>query len=253
MGSSTQRLKTSPPCQRADLALVERGVFGSRAKAQEAIAAGLVRADGTIVRKASEPIGTATKLEAEAPYPWVSRGGVKLAAALDAFHFDPKNRVCLDVGASTGGFTDVLIARGAEHVFAVDVGHGQLHARLKSDRRVTSWEKMDARALARSSFDRPITLIACDVSFISLHRVLPFVLPLAAEGALLVSLIKPQFEVGRAHVVKGLVKDAALRDRTAGEIVALLKDKGWQVAGLIPSPIEGCDGNREYLVGASLR
>jgi 23S rRNA (cytidine1920-2'-O)/16S rRNA (cytidine1409-2'-O)-methyltransferase len=246
------RFVSSAEHQRADLALVERGLFESRAKAQEAIAAGLVRADGTIVRKASEPIGAATKLEAETPYPWVSRGGVKLAAALDAFHFDPGGRICLDIGASTGGFTDVLVTRGAEHVFAVDVGHGQLHAKLQNDRRVTSWEGLDARTLTRSAFDRPITLIACDVSFISLKLVLPMVLPLAAEGSLLISLIKPQFEVGPAHVVKGLVKDAALRERAASEIVAFLQDKGWQIAGLIPSPIAGGDGNREYLVGAIL-
>ncbi len=246
-----QHLKEAiPRTKRADLALVARGLFASRAKAQEAIAAGRVRADGRIVRKASEPIGAETRLEAEALYPWVSRGGVKLAAALDAFTFDPKDRVCLDIGASTGGFTDVLLARGAAHVFAVDVGHGQLHGKLKDDPRVTAREGLDARKLAKSDFDRPISMLTCDVSFISLKLVLPALLPLAADGALLVALIKPQFEVGPTLVVKGIVKDESARARACQDILAHLQDAGWHVAGLIASPIEGGDGTREYLVGA---
>jgi 23S rRNA (cytidine1920-2'-O)/16S rRNA (cytidine1409-2'-O)-methyltransferase len=249
-----QRLKDAGPvAKRADLALVERGLFESRAKAQEAIAAGLVRADGMIVRRSSEPIDAATSLDAEAPYPWVSRGGVKLAAALHAFAFDPQGRTCLDIGASTGGFTDVLLTRGAEHVFATDVGHGQLHAKLKADPRVTAWEKKDARHLTQSGFNRPISFITCDVSFISLKLVLPHVLPLASADALLVALIKPQFEVGPTHVVKGIVKDADLRQRAADEIADLIRSEGWQVTGLIDSPIAGGNGNREYFVGASRR
>jgi len=239
--------------QRADLALVARGFFASRAKAQEAIAAGRVRADGKLIRKPSEPIPADAELEAESLYPWVSRGGVKLAAALDSFHFDPAGRICLDVGASTGGFTNVLLARGAAHVFAVDVGHGQLHASLRDDPRVTSRESVDARSLTKSSFDRPISMITCDVSFISLRLVLPALLPVAAPGALLVALIKPQFEVRPAHVVKGIVKDDAARRRAASEIARLLEHAGWSIEGLIASPIEGGDGNREYLVGAAQR
>jgi 23S rRNA (cytidine1920-2'-O)/16S rRNA (cytidine1409-2'-O)-methyltransferase len=236
--------------QRADLALVARGFFESRAKAQEAIAAGYVRANGRVVTKASEPIGTDTELEAAALYPWVSRGGVKLAAALKAFSFAPQQRVCLDVGASTGGFTDVLLVQGAAHVFAVDVGHGQLHARLRDDPRVTLHEATDARKLTASTFPQPISVITCDVSFISLKLVLPALLQLAAAEALLVALIKPQFEVGPAHVVKGIVKDEAMRTQACADISTLLQEAGWRIAGLIASPIEGGDGNREYLVGA---
>ncbi|MGP0058274.1 MAG: TlyA family RNA methyltransferase [Beijerinckiaceae bacterium] len=246
-----QHLKEAiPRTKRADLALVARGLFESRATAQEAIAAGLVRSDGRTIRKASEPIGTEAQLEAEAPYPWVSRGGVKLAAALDAFSFDPQDRVCLDIGASTGGFTDVLLARGAAHVFAVDVGHGQLHGKLKDDPRVAAREGMDARKLTKSDFNRPISMITCDVSFISLKLVLPALLPLAGENALLAALIKPQFEVGPALVVKGIVKDDSARERVCRDISTHLQNAGWRVAGLIASPIEGGDGNREYLIGA---
>jgi 23S rRNA (cytidine1920-2'-O)/16S rRNA (cytidine1409-2'-O)-methyltransferase len=236
--------------QRADLALVERGFFESRAKAQEAIAAGLVRVNGKTIRKPSEHIGMDVPIEAEAPYPWVSRGGVKLAAALDAFAFDPKDRVCLDIGASTGGFTHVLLARGAAHVYAIDVGHGQLHAKLQDDPRVSAREGTDARQLAKSDFDRPISMLTCDVSFISLKLVLPALLPLAAQQAWLVALIKPQFEVGPTHVVKGIVKDEGARTRACEDIVMHLHNAGWHVIGPIASPIEGGDGNREYLVGA---
>ncbi|MGO9005788.1 MAG: TlyA family RNA methyltransferase [Beijerinckiaceae bacterium] len=242
--------ETIPSAKRADIALVARGLFESRAKAQEAIAAGRVRAGGKIVRKASEPVGAETLLEAQALYPWVSRGGVKLAAALDAFAFDPKGRVCLDIGASTGGFTHVLLAHGATDVFAVDVGHGQLHGKLKDDPRVTAREGLDARKLTKSAFDRPISMITCDVSFISLKLVLPALLPLASEQALLIALIKPQFELGPAHVVKGIVRDESARARACQDISTYLQDSGWQVAGLIASPIEGGDGNHEYLVGA---
>lgn len=236
---------------RADLALVSRGFFASRAKAQEAIAAGLVRADGRLVRKPSETLAADAAIEAGAAYPYVSRGGVKLAAALDAFQFDPAGGTCLDVGASTGGFTDVLLRRGAAHVFAVDVGHDQLAMSLRQDPRVTSLEGTDARSLTAAAFDRPITMITCDTSFISLRLVLPVVLPLAAPGARIVALIKPQFEAGPAHVVKGLVKDEAVRQECAQAIFRLLQDAGWTIAGLIESPIAGGDGNREFLVGAA--
>jgi 23S rRNA (cytidine1920-2'-O)/16S rRNA (cytidine1409-2'-O)-methyltransferase len=236
--------------QRADLALVARGFFESRAKAQEAIAAGLVRANGRVINRASEPIGAEIVLEAEPPYPWVSRGGVKLAAAIDAFAFEPRQRICLDVGASTGGFTDVLLAKGAAHVFAVDVGHGQLHSKLKQDPRVTLFEGTDARKLTASIFSQSISMITCDVSFISLKLVLPALLPLAESGACLIALIKPQFEVGPAHVTKGIVKDENARMKACEDISALLRQAGWQISGLIASPITGGDGNHEHLVGA---
>lgn len=237
--------------QRADLALVDRKFFGSRAKAQEAIAAGLVRADGKILRRASEPIGPSTQIEAAAPYPWVSRGGVKLAAALDAFGFDPMALTCLDIGASTGGFTHVLLSRGARQVVAIDVGRGQLHPDLARDPRVKSYEATDARGFAPDSLPEPPKLITFDVSFISLTLVLPPVLLLAASDAKLVALIKPQFEAGPGHVVKGIVKDSAIHDKVCAKIKDLIQSLGWGIDGLIASPIEGGDGNREFLAGAT--
>ncbi|HLH12386.1 MAG TPA: TlyA family RNA methyltransferase [Methylovirgula sp.] len=237
--------------QRADLVLVERGLFESRAKAQEAIAAGRVRADGRVLRKPSEPIGADAEIEATAPYPWVSRGGVKLEAALVAFGFDVAGATCLDAGASTGGFTDVLLTRGAVKVYAVDVGHGQLHPRLAADPRVVSSEGRDVRTLLPSDFSEPPSFLTCDVSFISLSLVLPAILAVASPRARLVALIKPQFEVGPAHVVKGIVQDAALHRDACIKIERLLREAGWQIAGLVDSPIRGGDGNREYLIGAS--
>lgn len=237
--------------QRADLALVARGYFESRAKAQQAIAAGLVRIDGKVLRKPSEPVDTTAKVEAKPPYPWVSRGGVKLEAALDSFGFDPADAICLDVGASTGGFTDVLLARRAAKVYAVDVGHGQLHPRLCADARLILQEGRDARSLTPADFPEPPTFLVCDVSFISLELVLPTLLVLAAPRAKLVGLIKPQYEVGPAYVVKGIVKDTAARDNACARIAALLSAAGWRIAGLIESPIQGSDGNREYLIGAT--
>ena len=242
---------TSMGRQRADLALVERKFFESRAKAQEAIAAGGVRADGRLVRKASELIDAGAEIEALAPYPWVSRGGVKLAAALDAFGFDPAGRICLDIGASTGGFTHVLLTRGAAAVIAVDVGRGQLHADVASDPRVTSYEATDARNLGAHDLPEPPLLITFDVSFISLALVLPSVLPLTAPAARLIALIKPQFEAGPAHVVKGIVRDPAIHEKVCASIDSLVRSLGWRVDGLIASPIEGGDGNREFLIGAS--
>ncbi|WP_026606108.1 TlyA family RNA methyltransferase [Methylocapsa acidiphila] len=236
--------------KRADLHLVERNFFKSRAKAQEAIAAGLVRVDGKLLCKASDAIDPNAEIEARAPYPWVSRGGVKLAAALDAFGFDPQGRACLDIGASTGGFTHVLLSRGAVQVAAVDVGHGQLHPDVARDPRVASHEGTDARRLTPAQLGTAPALVTCDVSFISLRLVLPAVLPLAAEKASLIALVKPQFEAGPANVVKGLVKDAEVRRKICADIEALISDLGWRVLGVIPSPIEGGDGNREYLIGA---
>src|SRR6185312_1699971 len=185
---------TTPERMRADRLLVERGLFDSRAKAQAAIEAGLVQANGATVRKASEEIARDADLTASPAHPYVSRGGVKLAAALDHFAIDPKGRVCLDVGASTGGFTQVLVVRGAKRVYAVDVGRGQLHDSLRGRPEIVSLEETDIRTLPASSFDAPPDLITIDVSFISLKLVLPAATALAAPSATLVALIKPQFE-----------------------------------------------------------
>ena len=236
--------------QRADTLLVDRRFFASRAQARAAIEAGLVRAAGRTVRKPAEPIDADCAIEAAAPHPWVSRGGVKLAAALDAFAIDPAARPCLDIGASTGGFTHVLVSRGAACVTAVDVGHGQLHASLRSHPAVVSLEGLDARALTPAMLPLPPAIITCDASFISAKLILPHVLALAAPQATLVLLIKPQFEAGRARVAKGVVRDAAVHDDVCAEIAALVEALGWVVIGLMPSPIEGGDGNHEFLLGA---
>lgn len=234
---------------RADQLLVERGLFESRARAQAAIAAGLVVADGATVRKPSDMLARQAKIAAEAPHPYVSRGGLKLVAALDAFGIDPAGRDCLDIGASTGGFTDVLLKRGAAHIVAVDVGREQLHASLRGHPRVTSLEGQDIRTLALGSSIAP-SLAVIDVSFISLRLVLPAVAALLAPEAVLVALVKPQFEAGRAALKKGVVKDPETHERVCADIVAVLVELGFAVAGLVPSPIEGGDGNREFLVGA---
>jgi 23S rRNA (cytidine1920-2'-O)/16S rRNA (cytidine1409-2'-O)-methyltransferase len=238
------------PRRRADLVLVERGFFESRAKAQAAIAAGLVTIDGTPVAKPSDQVPAEGAIAAEAPHPWVSRGGVKLAAALDTFAVDPRGRICLDLGASTGGFTQVLLARGADRVYAVDVGHGQLHPKLGADPRVVSLEATDARRLDHAMVPEPIDLLVADVSFISLKLVLPPVVPLLAPQAALVALVKPQFEAGPAQVKKGLVRDEAVQRRACDDISAFVLSVGFQIIGLIPSPILGREGNREFLIGA---
>ncbi len=235
--------------QRADVALVGRQLFPSRAKAQEAIAAGLVRAVGEIIRKASAPIGPNAKIESGPAYPWVSRGGVKLAAALEAFGFDPAEHFCLDVGASTGGFTDVLLRRGARAVVSVDVGHGQFDAALAADPRVSLREGLDARRLTRAIAGAPQAIV-CDVSFISQRLVLPTALGLADRPAWLVSLVKPQFEVGRERLVKGAVKDPAALALACEAVRRCVEDLGWTSLGLIPSPVLGGDGAREFLYAA---
>ncbi|RNJ48355.1 TlyA family RNA methyltransferase [Methylocystis hirsuta] len=237
---------------RADSALLARGLFESRAKAREAIEAGLVTVDGRIVKKPSEPIAADAHIVARAAYPWVSRGGVKLARALEQFSVDPHGRFCLDVGASTGGFTDVLLARGARHVVALDVGHGQLHARLRGDPRVTSLEGQDARTLTPAHLTEAPSLIVIDASFISLVALLPRVLSLAAPRADLVALIKPQFEAGRAAVKKGMVRDEKIHAQVCARIEGEIEALGWRVLGIVPSPIEGGDGNKEFLIHAAL-
>ena len=235
---------------RADRFLVEHGHFETRARAQAAIAAGLVRADGRVLTRAAEPIAAGARIEASAPHPYVSRGALKLAAALDAFGLDPSGRAALDVGASTGGFTDLLLRRGAAHVHAVDVGRDQLHPSLRADPRVASLEGTDIRTLA-GPLDPVPDLCGIDVSFIGLRLVLPAVAALLAPGAELVALIKPQFEAGRARVGRGgIVRDEAVHAEVCETVRGQLGALGFRVRGLIPSPIQGGDGNTEFLVGA---
>ncbi len=241
----------SPPRVRIDRLLVERGLFDSRARAQAAIEAGLVTANGAPVRKASEDVAIDAKLKATPAHPYVSRGGLKLAAALDHFRFDPTGRVCLDVGASTGGFAQVLLDRGAKRVTAVDVGHGQLHASLHGRPGLVSLERTDIRTLTPAQLGEPPDLVVVDVSFISLKLVLPAALALAKAEAQLVALIKPQFEAGRPAVKKGVVRDAAVHAAVCDDIAAFVASLGWRVRGVIPSPIEGGDGNVEFLLGAA--
>jgi 23S rRNA (cytidine1920-2'-O)/16S rRNA (cytidine1409-2'-O)-methyltransferase len=237
--------------KRADLLLVERGLFESRTQAQAAIAAGLVTANDEPVRKPSDALAVDCVLRATPAHPWVSRGGVKLAAALDHFGFAIEGRTGLDLGASTGGFTAVLLARGAKRVYAVDVGHGQLHARVAARTQVVVLEGVDARALAPTLIPEPLAFATVDVSFISLKLVLPPVLALLRQPAWLVALIKPQFEAGRQHLKKGVVRDPQVHAAVCDDIAAFVTAQRWHLAGVIPSPITGGDGNHEFLIGAS--
>jgi 23S rRNA (cytidine1920-2'-O)/16S rRNA (cytidine1409-2'-O)-methyltransferase len=236
--------------KRADLLLVERGLFESRTKAQAAIEAGLVTADDVLVRKPSDTLTLDCVLRAAPAHPWVSRGGVKLAAALDHFGFDAKGCAGLDLGASTGGFTEVLLARGARRIYAVDVGHGQLHKRLVARPEVVVLEGVDARALTPALIPEPLAFATVDVSFISLKLVLPPVLALLRSPAWLIALIKPQFEAGRRHLKKGVVRDPQVHTAVCDDIAAFMAAQGLKVVGIIPSPIAGGDGNHEFLIGA---
>jgi 23S rRNA (cytidine1920-2'-O)/16S rRNA (cytidine1409-2'-O)-methyltransferase len=236
--------------KRADLLLVERGLFESRTRAQAAIAAGLVTADGAPLRKASDEIAADAILQAAPEHPWVSRGGLKLTAALDHFGFAPAGRVCLDIGASTGGFTEVLLARGARRVYAVDVGRGQLHARLREHPEIVSIEETDIRTLDPARLPERPDFVTIDVSFISLKLVLPAALALTQVPASLIALIKPQFEVGPGATKKGIVRDAQAHAAVCDDIAASVASLGWTVAGVIPSPIAGGDGNREFVIAA---
>ena len=235
--------------RRIDRLLVERGLFDSRAKAQAAIEAGLVSANGVAVRKPSDEIAVDAPLTATAAHPYVSRGGLKLAAALDHFGFDPRGLACLDVGASTGGFTQVLLERGARLVIAVDVGRDQLHASLRGRADVVSREQTDIRTLAAESLSHSPDFVTIDVSFISLKLVLPAVTALVPK-ARLVALIKPQFEAGPERVTKGIVRDPAVHAEVCEGVQNHAASLGWQVLVVIPSPIDGGDGNREFLLGA---
>ena len=235
---------------RADRLLVERGLFESRAKAQAAIAAGHVTANDAPVAKPSDELPADAVLRAEPAHPWVSRGGIKLAAALDRFGFDPAGCICLDVGASTGGFADVLLARGARRVVAVDVGRGQLHERLRKRPEVVSLEATDIRKFDAALMPEPADIVTVDVSFISLKLVLPAALALAKPKACLVALIKPQFEAGRKHLKKGIVRDPAVHTAVCDDIAAFVGSLGWRVEDTTPSPVAGGDGNAEFLIGA---
>ena len=242
-----------PGRQRLDAALVERGLVDSRARAQALIIAGRVFSGERRLDKPGHLVAAGQPLELRGQdHPWVSRGGLKLAHALDHFALDPAGRVALDVGASTGGFTDVLLARGAARVYAVDVGHGQLAWRLRQDPRVVTLERTNARHLTIEQVPEPIAALVCDASFIGLETVLPAPLALTGPGAWVVALIKPQFEVGPGRVGKGgVVRDPALHDEVCGRIAAwLARQQGWSVLGIVESPITGAEGNREFLIAA---
>jgi 23S rRNA (cytidine1920-2'-O)/16S rRNA (cytidine1409-2'-O)-methyltransferase len=239
---------------RVDRLLVERGLFESRAKAQTAIAAGNVTADEIVVEKPSHEISADAALRAEPAHPYVSRAGVKLAAALDHFRsgslFDPRGRVCLDVGAATGGFTEVLLARGARRIYAVDVGRGQLHPSLRARPEIVSMEATDVRRIDPARFaDRP-DFVVIDVSFISLKLVLPAALALARTPASVIALIKPQFEAGRHRMKGGIVRDARVHAAVCDDIAAFVASCGCMVVGMVPSSIPGGDGNREFFIAA---
>jgi len=237
--------------QRADLALVERGLAESRTRAQALIMAGLVYSGEQRINKPGEIIAEGRAIEVRGQdHPWVSRGGVKLAHGIAHFGLSPEGRVCLDLGASTGGFTDVLLHHGAGHVYAVDVGHGQLAWKLRHDPRVTVMERVNARHMKEGDVP-PLDVLVCDASFIGMRVVLPACLALCKPGAWAIALIKPQFEVGPAIAKGGVVRDAAVHERVCAEMAewwAALP--GWRVLGVEPSPLLGPEGNREFLIGA---
>jgi 23S rRNA (cytidine1920-2'-O)/16S rRNA (cytidine1409-2'-O)-methyltransferase len=238
---------------RLDQLLLNAGLVASRSRARDAISRGTVRVNGRVVTKPSSTFPASAIIEIDDPaQAYVSRAALKLKAALDEFGLDPAGLDCLDIGASTGGFTDILLERGAAHVIAVDVGHDQLHPRLRADERITNYEGLNARVLDEDHLeDRAIGAVVSDVSFISLKLALPPALTLAEPGAFCVLLVKPQFEAGREAISKaGLLKDPESAPAVAAELERwLTEDMGWQSLGLIPSPITGGDGNVEYLLG----
>lgn len=238
--------------QRIDQLLVERGLAESRARAQALILAGLVYVGQAKVAKAGQAVPADAQIEVRGrDHPWVSRGGIKLAHAIDHFGLDPAGVIAMDIGSSTGGFTDVLLQKGAAHVFAVDSGTNQLAWKLRQDPRVTVLEQTSARILTPAHIDRPATWVVCDASFIALAKVLEVPLALAARPTRLVALIKPQFEVGRTEVGKGgVVRDPALHARVCAEVRDWLESGGWTVEGIVESPITGPEGNVEFLINA---
>tara|TARA_R110000787_G_scaffold19874_16_gene59206 strand:+ start:17521 stop:18282 length:762 start_codon:yes stop_codon:yes gene_type:complete len=244
-----------PKKQRLDQLLVDRGLVESRTRAQALIMAGVVFSDEKKLEKAGQQVRDDIALDVRGQdHPWVSRGGLKLAHGLEDFGIDPAGMIAIDVGASTGGFTDVLLQSGATKVYAVDVGHGQLAWKLRSDDRVIVLEKTNARYLTDEQIPEPADIVVCDASFISLKTVLPAVLALAKPGAYLVALIKPQFEAGRALVGSGgVVRDPDVHAAVCEDIRAWLAGRdGWTVLGITESPIKGPEGNIEFLIGGSL-
>ena len=238
-----------PERKRLDVIIAERGLAPSRARAQALVLAGKVTVDGELVTKAGTAVADdAVVAVVEPDHPYVSRGGLKLAAALDAFAISPEGLDCLDVGASTGGFTDVLLQRGARRVIALDVGRGQLDWRLRQDPRVVVMEGVNARRLGAGDLPFPVALATVDVSFISLRLVVPAVLPHLSPGGVLVCLVKPQFEAGRDQVGSGgVVRDESVRRRVVDDTVAAIEALGLELLGLVPSPVRGPAGNLEEL------
>ena len=236
-----------PGRPRLDQWLVENSHFATRAAAQAAIAAGLVRVDGEPARKASQPVPAGANVEAEAPHPFVSRAGLKLEAALSAAGIDPAGRVALDLGASTGGFSDCLLQRGAARVYAVDVGRDQLHPRLRTDSRLVAFEGLDARDLSETDVPDPVDLLVADLSFIGIVKAIPAGLARLKPGGWAVLLIKPQFEAGPGAGKRGVIRDEALRNATRDRVAAELDALGLDRSHLLPSPITGGDGNVEFL------
>jgi 23S rRNA (cytidine1920-2'-O)/16S rRNA (cytidine1409-2'-O)-methyltransferase len=236
--------------KRVDVLLVERGLFESRARARAAIDAGGVTADGRPVLKASELIAANAELSAQPAHPWVSRGGVKLAGALEQYPIDIEGHVCLDVGASTGGFTEVLLANGASLVFAIDVGRGQLHPSLRGQSRIVSMEETDIRKLENTRLPVRPDVVVIDVSFISLKAVLPVALSLAAAPMHLLALIKPQFEAERKHSKHGIIRNAMVHQEICDDVSAFATSLGCTHIEVFPSSITGGDGNFEFFMGA---
>jgi len=245
-------LAKTPAKTRLDQLLVDRGLVESRTRAQALVMAGLVFSGEMRLDKPGRQVTPDIEIEVRGQdHPWVSRGGLKLDHALSEFGIDVAGKTCLDVGASTGGFTDVLLSRGAAKVYAVDVGHGQLAWKLRNDERVVVLERTNARHLTAEQIPEPIDIVVCDASFIGLEVVLPAALALAAPGAHLVALIKPQFEVGKGEVGKGgVVRDPALHERVVARIEAWVAAQGWRVLGTTESPITGPEGNKEFLIAA---
>jgi len=238
------------PRKRADITLVERGLFESRARARAAIEAGLVTANEKRVLKASEAIPADAVLQAEPAHPFVSRGGVKLSGALEQYPIAIEDHVCLDVGASTGGFTEVLLANGASVVFSIDVGRGQLHPTLRDHPRVVCMEETDIRSFEGRRLPARPDIVVIDVSFISLKAVLPVALSLAAAPMSLLALIKPQFEASRKHSKRGIVRSAAVHQQVCDDIAAFASSLGCTDIRIFPSSIKGGDGNVEFFLGA---
>lgn len=240
------------PKIRADQLLVSRGLAESRTRAQALIMAGAVFSGERKLAKAGDMLADDAPLEVRGKdHPWVSRGGIKLAHGLDHFGFDVTGAVALDVGSSTGGFTDVLLSRGAAKVYAVDVGTNQLAWKLRQDERVVVMEQTNARHLTPEQIAEPVDIVTCDTSFISLSKVLESSLKLAKSGASLVALVKPQFEAGREEVGKGgVVRDPAVRERVCAAAAEWVDSQDWRVLGIVESPITGPEGNVEFLLGA---